>query len=350
MTTDFFRARLQEMVDPRHPSVVLAGRMPWETLEAALAPNFARPSRDGRSKLEEDLLGPTLQVVGAGVSPEGRPRLPIRLMAALLYLKHAYNLSDEALVERWAESVPFQYFSGGEYYEHRLPCDPTQIGRFRKAIGEEGVEYLLKATLQAAVSMNAIQPSEFERVIVDSTVQEKAIAHPTDSRLLEIARYQVVKAAKQAGIVLKQTYAKEAKDLRRKAGGYAHARQFKRLRRTVKRQRTILGVILREIDRKLPDIPESAGRDRLMVLMQRAERIRAQKPKDKNKLYAMHAPEAECIGKVRHEVASVIVSARRGDETGRSVDCSLPAHASLVTVLCEAAGTIRSGHMAILAP
>ena len=69
--------------------------------------------------------------------------------------------------------------------------------------------------------------------------------------MLEIARHKVVSAARQAGIACKQNYAKEGKTLRRKAGGYAHARQFKRLRESVKRQRTILGVVMREVQRKL---------------------------------------------------------------------------------------------------
>jgi hypothetical protein len=216
-------------------------------------------------------------------------------MISLLYLKHAFNESDESLCERWAESVPWQFFSGQTYYEPRMPCDPTHIGRFRKMIGEEGVEQLLIATIEAAVSANAIKPSEFEKVIVDSTVMEKAIAHPTDSRLLEIARYQVVKTAKAAGITLKQTYAKEALHLRRKAGGYAHARQFKRLRKVVKRQRTVLGIVLREIQRKRSESPaQSSALQRLAVVMQRAERLRTQKPKDKDKLYAFHAPEVSC--------------------------------------------------------
>lgn len=90
------------------------------------------------------------------------------------------------------------YFSGREYYEHRRPCDATQIGRFRRALGEAGVEELLKTTIEAAVAMKAIRPAEFERVIVDSTVQPKAIAYPVDARLLEIARNQVVKAARAA--------------------------------------------------------------------------------------------------------------------------------------------------------
>ena len=296
---DFFRQPLAEMIDPRHPLAVLAGRLPWAQIEAALAPQFARQVREGRAIAQDDLFGPSLQVAGAGVAAAGRPRLPLRLMASLLYLKHAYKLSDEELVERWAENVVWQHFSGMRFYEPRLPCDATQIGRFRAAIGEAGVEELLKATIDTAVMSKAIKPAEFERLIVDTTVQEKAIAHPVDSRLLEIARHKVVAAAKRAGIALKQTFAKEGKSLRRRAGGYAHAKQFKRLRKLVKRQRTILGIVLREVQRKIEQASEATALTlmNLQTLMQRAERIRSQRLRDKNKLYALHAPEVECIGK-----------------------------------------------------
>jgi IS5 family transposase len=153
--------------------------------------------------------------------------------------------------------------------------------------------------------------ADLERVIVDSTVQSKAIAHPVDSRLLEIARHKVVSAARRAGIACKQTYAKEGKTLRRKAGGYAHAKQFKRLRKTVKRQHTILGVIMREVRRKLdagqvavaasgapanePDSPKALSD--LAMWLQRAECIRTQQRNSKSKLYGLHAPEVECISK-----------------------------------------------------
>lgn len=299
MTEDFFRARLEQMIDLKHPLAVLAKRLPWAQIEAALAPAFARKKRDGKVIEGSDLFGTTAQIAGGGVSAAGRPRLSIRLMASLLYLKHAFNLSDEEVVERWAENVVWQYFSGQTYYEPRLPCDATQVGRFRTAIGEAGVEELLKATIDTAVASQAVRPAEFERVIVDTTVQEKAIAHPVDSRLLEIARAKVVQAAQRVGIAFKQTFMKEGKELRRKAGGYAHAKQFKRLRRTVKRQRTILGIILREIKRKLSTAKAEspASLARLVSLMARAERIRTQQRKDKNKLYALHAPEVECIGK-----------------------------------------------------
>ena len=186
----------------------------------------------------QDLAGAFDGEFGGGISPAGRPRLPIRLMVSLLYLKDSFNLSDEELVERWAENVQLQFFSGMDYYEPRLPCDATQIGRFRRLLGEKGIEQLLKATIDCALDIKVVKPAELERVIVDSTVQSKAIAHPVDSRLLEIARHKVVSAAKRAGIAFKQTYLQEGKTLRRKAGGYAHAKQFKRLRKTLKRQRT----------------------------------------------------------------------------------------------------------------
>lgn len=318
---DFFRARLDQMIDLRHPLAVLAGRLPWSQIEAALAPVFERRNRPGQMVEIDDLFGATQVIVGAGVSAAGRPRLPIRLMASLLYLKHAFNLSDEELVVRWSENVVWQYFSGQEYYTPKLPCDATQIGRFRTAIGEAGVETLLKATIDTAVQTKAVTPKEFERVIVDTTVQEKAISHPVDSRLLEIARGKVIQAAKRVGITLKQTFAKEGKALRRKAGGYAHARQFRRLQRAVKRQRTILGIVLREIRRKLTTVKTecAASLDRLSMLLERGERIHKQQPKDKNKLYALHAPEVECIGKGKARKpyefgvkASITITHKRG--------------------------------------
>ncbi len=163
------------------------------------------------------------------------------------------------------------------------------------------MEQLLKATIDCAVDIQAVKPAELERVIVDSTVQSKAIAYPVDSRLLEIARHKLVSAAKRAGIALKQTFAKEGKTLRRKAGGYGHAKQFKRLRRVVKRQRTILGMLMREVQRKC-EAAHLATDNRLALTqlkmwLERAERIRTQQRHSKDKLYALHAPEVECISK-----------------------------------------------------
>lgn len=332
-TPDFFRSRLDQMIDLQHPLAVLATRLPWASIEAAVAPKLARQAKPAKRVAGVDMVGAFDGEFGGGVSPAGRPRLPIRLMVSLLYLKNSFNSSDEELVERWAENVQWQFFGGMEYYEPRLPCDATQIGRFRRLLGEDGIEQLLKATIDCAVDIEAVKPAELERVIVDSTVQSKAIAHPVDSRLLEIARHKVVSAAKRAGISLKQTYAQEGKTLRRKAGGYAHAKQFKRLRKAVKRQRTILGVVMREVQRKLDaDRAAVAGGGApaheasspkalsdLATLMERAERIRTQQRNTKNKLYALHAPEVECIskGKARNPYefgvkVSLVVTHKRG--------------------------------------
>ena len=298
-TADFFRARIDAMINLSDPLAVLATRLPWAQIEAALAAKFERQDRAGQVLEGQRHVRPHGWCLeGAGISNAGRPKLPIRLMASLLYLKHSFNLSDEELVVRWSENVLWQFFSGLDYYEHRLPCDATQIGRFRRDLGEDGMELLLKATIDTAVAIKAVKPKDLERVIVDTTVQEKAIAHPVDSRLLEIARHKVVSAAKRAGIQLKQTFAKEGKELRRRAGGYAHAKQFRRLKKVLKRQRTILGIVMREVQRKLeapdfaPDHPKAVSD--LMMWLERAERIRTQQRNDKNKLYALHAPEVEC--------------------------------------------------------
>ena len=347
-TPDFFRSRIDAMINLSDPLAVLAKRLPWDLIETAVAAKFARQDRAGQTMEGADLFGPTALVVGGGVSTGGRPKLPIRLMASLLYLKNCFNLSDEEVCSRWSENIVWQFFSGMEYYEHRLPCDATQIGRFRRAIGEDGLEQLLKATIDTAVAIKAVKPIELERVIVDTTVQEKAIAHPVDSRLMEVARHKVVSAAKRAGIQLKQTFAKEGRELRRKAAGYAHAKQFRRLKGTVKRQRTILGVVMREVRRKqaAPDfvaINAKAVND-LTMWLERAERIRTQQTKDKNKLYALHAPEVECLakGKARKPYefgvkAAIVISHKAGLVMGARTFPGSPYDGHILSAVIEQA-------------
>ena len=306
-TDDFFRSRIDHMIDLRHPLAVLASRMPWQEIEARVAHVFSRKGRAGVAMPDLDLFGE--QVQRAPVSNNaGRPRVPLRTMISLLYLKHAFNESDEGVVARWADTPRWQFFSGCTYYEDRQPCDATTLVKFRQLLGEEGVEELLAQTINVAVELKLIKPQELARVIVDSTVQHKAIAHPTDSRLLETARTKLVEAAKDAGIELKQTFAKEGQQLSRKAGRYAHARQFKRMRRAIKRQRTIVGRLQREIERKATTATTAtttigaAVREALGQTLSKALRIVTQSGQRKAadghpKLYAWHAPEVDCISK-----------------------------------------------------
>ncbi len=303
-TDDFFRSRIDQMIDLRHPLAVLSSRMPWQEIEARVAHLLVRKAHAGQAMPDLDLFGEKPQRQAAA-SKAGRPRVALRIMVSLLYLKHAFNESDEGVVDRWGETPTWQFFSGQAYFEHQRPCDATTLVKFRQLLGEEGVEELLAQTINVALEIKLIKPQELARVIVDSTVQHKAIAHPTDSRLLETARVKLVEAAKGAGIDLKQTFAKEGKELGRKAGRYAHARQFKRMRRAIKRQRTIVGRLQREIERKIATGASAIGqavRQALAQTLSKAARIVAQSGQRKAvdgqpKLYAWHAPEVDCISK-----------------------------------------------------
>ena len=267
---DLFRARLDQIIRVSHPLVRLADVMPWDAIVEQVA----------------ELLPPTPE--GAG-----RASLPVRMMVGLLYLKYAYDLSDDQVLERWLESPYMQYFTGEVYFQHELPCDPSSLTRWRNRLDEAGAEELLAQTIDAAKSLKAIRPRELQVVTIDTTVQEKNIAHPTDSRLLEVARAKLAEQAAEAGIKLRQSYARVGPRLSHQAGRYAHARQFKRMRRVMRQQRTIVGRLLRDIDRKATP----AQKEDLAETLHRAERLKDQQPKSKNKLYAFHAPEVECISK-----------------------------------------------------
>ncbi len=299
-TEDFFRLRLDHMIDLRHSLAVLSSRMPWQQIEASVAHIFSGKVRAGKKLSGIDLFGEQIQM-SAVKSNAGRPRVPLRTMIALLYLKHAFNESDEGVVLRWSETPVWQFFGGRAYFDQALPCDSTTLVKFRSLLGEDGVEELLAQTITAAVNMKLISPKELGTVVVDSTVQPKAIAHPTDSKLLETARQKLVEAAKDAGIDLKQTFAKEGRLLRFKAGRYAHAKQFKRMGRAIKRQRTIVARIARRMERGASALTQ-AVRDALQSSLAKARQIVAQAASRKNtsttpKLYAWHAPEVECIAK-----------------------------------------------------
>ncbi len=303
-----FLQRLDEMIDMRHSLVRLAGLMPWDTIANNLAIEWS----------------------AAPIGP-GRPAMPLRLMVGLLYLKNAFNLSDEAVCERWLENPYYQYFCGEVFFQTRMPCDPTTLMRFRQKLGVAGVEELLAQTIEIAKDQGAVKRADLETLIIDSTVQEKAVAYPTDSRLFEIARRKLVMAAARNGVVLRQSYTRIGKHLQRQAGGYAHAKQFKRLRRVLRTQRTILGRIIRDIERKA-DANQLA---QMATLLERARRFHTQQRTDKNKLYALHAPEVECIGKGK---------ARQPYEFGVKVGIAISAKAGLIIGARAFPGNPYDGH------
>jgi transposase, IS5 family len=200
-------------------------------------------------------------------------------------------------VARWVENPYWQFFCGCQYMQHGLPVDPSSLSRWRKRVGAERLEKLLETTIRTALAMKAVKPQELQRVNVDTTVQEKAIAFPTDARLYHKMRVALVRRAQLLGIALRQTYRFQGKKLLAKQGRYAHARQMRRAAKMTRRLKTILGRVLRDIRRKAPSVQGRIVDEPLGELVALAERLFAQTRTSKNKLYSVHAPEVECLSK-----------------------------------------------------
>ena len=185
----------------------------------------------------------------------------------------------------------------GTFFQHRLPLHPSSLSRWRGRIGEEGVEWLLTKTIEAGCACGAVTPRSLSEIAVDTTVMEKAIAHPTDSRLYEKARCSLVALAGKAGIALRQNYNRKAPRLAAQAGRYAHARQFRRMRKALRTLKGYTGRVLRDINRKLGAVPEGGLRTRIEQRIALVTRLLRQTPKSKRKLLALHEPEVDCISK-----------------------------------------------------
>ena len=265
---DLYRSRLDQILDHRHELFRLAGLIDWHRFD---------------------------QEFGRFYRPLGRPAKPTRLMVGLSYLQHTFNLSDEAVVQRWIENPYWQWFCGCEYFQHELPCDPSSLTRWRKRLGPDGLETLLAATIQAGLESGAVRPSSLERISVDTTVQPKAITHPTDAKLYLKALQALVRQAKRHGLELRQAHTRLAKRAAVQVGRYAHARQMRRMRRELKRLKTYLGRVYRDVARKVAG-DEVLSR-RFAPLLGLTERLLVQERTSKNKLYSLHAPEVVCIAK-----------------------------------------------------
>lgn len=263
---DLFQAQFSQILNLEHPLVVLADKIDWRRFDGALADCYCPDN--------------------------GAPAKSARLLVGLHYLKHAFNESDESVVARWVENPYWQYFCGFTTMQHDLPLHPTSLVKWRNRVGAERLIELLQETISLAMREKHISKKELEQVTVDTTVQEKNITHPTDSKLYHKAILKLGKAAKSRGISLRQTYVRVAKQAAIMVSRYAHAKQFKRMRRKLKKLRTWLGRVIRDVRRKMstPDL----GLEHLLAL---CERLHQQQPTDKKKLYSLHEPEVVCISK-----------------------------------------------------
>ena len=268
--SDLFRARLDQIVDVGHALARLGLVIDWRFLEGRFGAVYT------------DRLG--------------HPPLPTRLMAGLSILKHMHNLSDEELCARWVENPYYQLFCGEEFFQHKATFDRSSLTRWRQRMGEETLVALIQESLATATRTGAAKPADFSKVIVDTTVQPKAIAFPTDAKLMHRARERLAKLAKTTGVSLRQSYERVGKRALIIHQRYAHAKQFKRANRALKTIRTYLGRVVRDIVRKIKGDArlESAFAHPLML----ARRVREQRQHQRGrKIYSLHAPEVECIGK-----------------------------------------------------
>ena len=261
-----FETPLAQIINMEHPLVILARCIDWGSLEETFGKLY--------------------------VPHQGRPGLATRLMAGLHYLKYAFDHSDESAVATFLENPYWQYFCGHEYFAHDLPLDPSSMTRWRKRLDKSDAEGLLKETIQTELRMDVMKPKEVNRVNVDTTVQEKAVAFPTDARNYNKGRKLLVRIAKKRGIELRQSYARVGEELLRKQGSYAHARQMKRSAKATKQLRNYLGRVLREIENNAEKLTK-----REQEILAFVKRLYVQKREDKNKVYSLHAPEVECICK-----------------------------------------------------
>jgi IS5 family transposase len=266
---ELFKTRLSKIVNLGHALCRLAGVIEWAEFDKTFG----------------ELYCPD----------QGRPAKPTRLMVGLQYLKYTFNLSDEEVVARWVENPYWQYFCGGEYFEHSPPIDPSLMTKWRNRIKSEGLKKLLELTIQAGLDTKVLKRRSLNKLNADTTVQEKAISYPTDARLYHKLREQLVKVALKSGINLRQSYTRKSKRALLMQNRYAYARQMKRAKRELRNLKTYLGRVKRDVERKISDDKERAVI--FADLLEKAQRLLNQSKDSKNKLYSIHAPEVECIAK-----------------------------------------------------
>jgi IS5 family transposase len=219
-------------------------------------------------------------------------------MVGLHLIKHMDGLSDDAVCARFLDSPYVQLFCGESHFQHTLPLDRSSMTRWRQRIGAERLELLLAETLAAAERAGAAEPKHFERVTIDTTVQPKAVAHPTDSKLLARGVEILGRLARRHGVVLRQSYTRISTRARREVAKLIHRGRHREAARVVRRMRTWLGRLARDIARKTASAAEVVRAAFATPLARIAQLLRQRRDdRGRTKIYALHAPEVECIGK-----------------------------------------------------
>ena len=262
--------QLRDIVDTNHPLIQLADSIDWGSIEEELKEAYP--------------------------STTGHPNKPIRLMVGLHYLRYMFDLSDESIVWAYIENPYYQYFCGEKVFQYAFPIDRSSMSRFRQRLKKKKLYSLLQETIKSGFKTKTIKAKSIETAVIDSTVQEKNIAYPTDARLYYRGILLLRDLAKELGIKQRQSYKHEGKKLLIKYGRYNHAKQFKRKKATLKKLKIRLGRVYREIFRKAEEKGINLDLD-ARILLEQCQRLTEQKRSSKNKLYSFHEPQTVCISK-----------------------------------------------------
>jgi transposase, IS5 family len=252
---------LGKQLDPRQPLKRLADTLPWSEFE---------------------------QAFGKYYSEEGRPAKPVRLMVGLLLLKQMFNQGDETVVAAWVQNPYWQYFCGMSEFQWQVPCDPSDLVYFRKRIGEGGMQRLLKVSAQ----LHGDKVQELE-VVVDTTVQEKNITYPTDTKLAHKIIHRCWKLADRNGVKLRRRYRKAVWHCVMAQRWRRDPKKRKAAHRALRKMKVIAGRLLRELERKLPPAISLEQRERFALY----RHVLRQQPADRDKIYSLHEPQVYCLAK-----------------------------------------------------
>ena len=258
-----YQVPLVQFINKEHELCQLAEKINWDELEKDLSVYYCPDN--------------------------GRPSIPIRKITGVVLLKRMFKESDESVVDRWKENPYWQYFCGEVNFQHHWPFDPTELIKFRQRLGEKGMERILK------LSIDLFEKKEIQekQVLVDSTVQEKNITYPTDTKLQKKIVEKCREIAKDEGIVLRQSYKRTLKQLMIDQRFREHPKRRKKANAAARKIKVIAGRVVRDLERKLDDERSERYQQDLLIF----KKVLSQQQKDQNKTYSLHEPEVRCIAK-----------------------------------------------------